>query len=161
MGEQFVLLAKEEETEESTWKPIENDTILRAKLIEMKTVTKNFKDDKTGLPVERVQLNFEVTDPDSEFDGRRVMGETSTNFVAHSKCKLYTWVQAMMGQQLPEGFVVNTDHLMGSEVNILVSKTTKPRADGQGDWVNNAVKSVMPLDAGPVNAYNEYNDEPF
>ena len=129
-----------ENAEKSAWTPIEDNTVLVAELIEVKHVTKNFKDE-SGKNVEKMQFTFRVED--GEFVNRRVRGETSTFFTNHKNCKMRVWVEELLASEIPVGFRLDTDALVGLKARILVGKKVAPRLDGTGEWVDNFIKDVM------------------
>lgn len=164
MGETFKLKAAEEGSEErGDWVPIPDNTFLTATVLSVKTVKKPFKDDNQN-DVYKVEWNFEVTE-DGEFKGRKIKGETSTNFVKHSGCKLFMWVQSVFGRELPEDFEVDTETLVGAEVRVHVDGSQgKEKNDKPGEfWLNQRVKDV--LSAQKVTSGSAYagvdDEEPF
>jgi hypothetical protein len=114
--------------------------VLEATVLGIQRVTKPFNDDK-GKPVEKMQFEFEISE-DSEFKGRKIKGETSTNFTNHPNCRMRNWVQEILATELPAGFRFNPEAVRGSSVRIVVGKKVKPRRDGGGDWIDNSVKDV-------------------
>ena len=134
MADLFVLQA--DSGENDSWAAIDDNTVLHARVVDVRKIVKPFNDNITGLPVEKVQFTFEVTE-DGKFLGRRIKGETSTHFVANPGCRMYAWVQEILGVEIPEGFRFNTDAVIGSDCRVRVSKKVTIRRDGKGEWVDN------------------------
>lgn len=77
---------------------------------------------------------FKIIDPDGEYDGRWIWGSTSTYFGTSPKNKLRQWIQAALDEDvLPEGFVVNTQDLIGKQVLLVVDA----RKANNGNTYNN------------------------
>lgn len=163
MGDSFTLTAPEER-EEGAWVPIPNNTVLAAKVVSVAKKLMPFTDKVTGEEVWKVEFKFQVTE-EGQFNGRRIDGLTSTNFVEAEGCKLYQWVKALLGQEIPQGFTLDTDHLQGLECSILVKADKKPRKDGTGDFWQQSVIDVRPAENRPVVAGSafsgSYDEEPF
>lgn len=168
MGESFTLKPEAESGDKSDWVAIPDNTFLEAEVLNIKTVTKPFTDKETGEPVQRVEWEFKVTDESSEFKGRRVKGETSTNFTKHPDCRMFMWVQEILGTtDLPDNFNFNTEDVIGASCIVLVGLKEKPRKDGKGIWSDNSVKDVQraadtPVTVGGGTAYSDVDmNEPF
>lgn len=121
--------------------PIEEDTILTAE------VTAVYEQEKTNKTTEekykRLQWKFTVNDPESAFDGRNLYGDTGVDFVAHVGCKPWNWSQEIMATDLPKGYNVDTEVLVGMECRIQVgARDYKDKQTGD-DRVYNFVKDVM------------------
>lgn len=161
-----LVLGAPSDDESGDWVAIDDGAVLLAKLTGFRKVTKSFVDKETGEPVKKFEFSFQITDPNSTFEGRKISGETSTNFVNHPKCKAYSWIQALLGSELPQGFKIESDQLIGSEARLQVFKKVQPRIDGQGDWITNGITKVLPSDepvsvpSSSVRNY-DFDEEPF
>lgn len=164
MGEQFKLGAASEKVDEgSGWTPIPDNTFLEARLLSIQTVKKPYKNKETGEDVHRVEWSFEVTE-EGPYKGRKVKGETSTNFVKHPDCRMFMWVQSLFGRELPDSFEFDTETLVGTECRVhMECKQGAEKRDKPGEfWINNRVKDVLTLaKASAGSAYASYDDEPF
>lgn len=165
MGETFTLKAAEDR-EEGAWVPIPDNSLLSAKVLNVAKAKMPFQDKDTGEDVYKVKFSFQVTQ-DGDFQNRKVEGQTSVAFVNHPDCRLYQWVKALFGSELPVEFVLDLDDLQQLDCMILVESKEKPRRDGNGVWVNNNVIDVRPLTNQPVVAgtafggTDTYENEPF
>lgn len=139
------------ELEESNWTPIPEDSILKAEIVKIEETTKNFGEGD----VPRVEFAFLVREPGNEYDGRRLWGDTPRTFSTDSRCKLRIWAQEIMGQQLPEGFKLNTDDLVGLECRIAVGMKTYTNKQGE------AVSKNFVTDVLRTKADGESYEEPF
>lgn len=121
---------------------IEDDTIMVADVVSVKVVEKNYKDDD-GNNVKKVEFKFAIKDEEGPFDGTNVWGETGTRFNSHPDCKLKNWSQAILANELPVGFRLDTDMLVGHTCKVLVGLKEYEK-DGQTKQRNH-VKDVWPL----------------
>jgi hypothetical protein len=125
------------ELEESTWEPIPDDTVLNAEITEIKETTKNFGDGD----VPRVEFKFIVREAGSDFDARKLWGDTPKTFTTDPRCRLRVWAQEILGQQLPEKFKLDTDQLVGLMCRIVVGLRTYEK---NGETISkNFVTDVM------------------
>lgn len=163
MTDEFTL-GTATEREEGAWVPIPNNSLLNARVINAAKTKMPFQDKTTGEDVWKVKFHFQITEP-GQFDGRKIEGATSIAFVNHSDCKMYQWVKALLGSDLPEGFVFSTDDIEGLNCVVLVSMSEKDRRDGNGKWINNNVVDVRPATNVPVTVGSAYggvdSEEPF
>ncbi len=136
---------------------LEDDSIVTATVVAVKTVEKPYKDDD-GNPVKRVEFKFSISDG-SAHDGTNVWGDTSTKFVQHPECRLRNWSQAILGQELGVGYRLDTDLLVGHDCRINVG-LKQYEQNGQPKQ-RNFVKDVIPS-AAAINAMRAAPDEePF
>lgn len=125
---------------------------------------KPYKDDNDE-PVRKVVFTF-----DFPYGGedRKAWGETSTKWVYHSGCKLRQWAQEIFATDLPEEFVLNTDHLEGEKCQILIgvrtwdagSKNGRSWDAGSKNFVQD-VKRAGTNAVAPVTAAEPKKDEPY
>lgn len=139
-------------------------TWLDAEVLAVDEVEKPYKDDD-GNPVKKVEFTFGVQ---WNGDDRKVWGETSTKWVYHSGCKLRQWSQEIFATDLPEEFVLNTDHLVGEKCQILVGLRTWEAGSKDGrSWdagSKNFVEDVKRAGSNavaPVTAAEPKRDEPY
>lgn len=164
MGDSFTL-KQAEEKEEGAWTPIPDNSLLQAKVLGVAKTKMPFQDKDTGADVFKVKFSFQVTQ-DGDFQNRKVEGQTSIAFVNHPECRLYQWVKALFGTDIPVDFTLDTDDLQELSCMILVEAKEKERRDGKGVWVNNNVIDVRPSENIPVAAGTafggtDYGEEPF
>jgi hypothetical protein len=140
---------QEPQSTEQEGGPIPDDSFLEVEILGIREAFRENKD-KTEK-YEKLRWRFQVADPESDFDGRVLFGETSRSFVCHRDCKLYAWTQQIMGYELPTGFELETDDLIGRRCIVHVG--AEERKDGGGIW--NTVKDVRP------SALTVFEDAPF
>lgn len=144
MGETFELKPAGE-GQEGDWVPIEDQSILQAKVLNAAKILMPFTDKDTGEPVWKVEFRFIITD-DGKFNGRKIKGQTSTAFVDHAGCRLYQWVKTLLGSELPQGYIFDLDDVADVECFVQVSLTEKPSTKNPGEMFrNNQVIDVRPL----------------
>lgn len=93
---------------------IPEGTWVDAVVLAIDEVEKPYKDDD-GIPVQKVEFTFGIA---WEGEDRKAWGETSTKFVFHPGCKLRNWAQEILNAELPEHFVLNTDHLLNQKCQV-------------------------------------------
>lgn len=125
-------------TEEGDDKPkkqydqIPDGTWVDATVSKVDEVEKPYKDKETGDPVFKVEFTFDFT---YNGEDRRLWGETSNKWVPHPGCRLRQWAQEILAADLPEEFVLNTDHLEGEKCQALVSvRTWEAGSNGTRSW---------------------------
>jgi len=137
--------------------PIDEDEILPARVVGIKERGKPFKEDD-GNEIKRVEFSFVIETPEQPFDGQRIWGDTSTVFTNNPNCKLYAWSQELLGMELPAGFQLDTDTLVGQDCRIIVGKREWEK-DGK-QQTRNYVKDVIRAGAG-ASASVLPEEEPF
>ena len=115
---------------------IPEDTVLEAELLEMNRKLMPYKNDD-GDDVYKVEFTFRVVE-DGEYKNRRVWGNTSTAFVNHPDCRLYSWVKALLGvEDLPGGFAFRPKDLLGSKARVVIGiRKYTPRNSTEEKAVN-------------------------
>lgn len=113
--------------------------ILAAKIVEIKEDVKPFTNDD-GSPVVKLAWTFQTEYDNQE---RKVWGETGTDFVVHPDCKVYSWTQEALGTELPKGFVLNTDHLIGLPVRVVMGQRTYTKKNETTPRTVNFVADLM------------------
>lgn len=119
---------------------IPEDTTLVATITEIKEDVKPFNDRETGLPVVKLAWTFQTAFDDQE---RKVWGETNLDFFEHPDCRLYSWTQEALGTELPNGFVLNTDALIGQDVRVIMGVRSYVKNGETDKRYVNYVKDVM------------------
>jgi hypothetical protein len=137
--------------------PIPDDEILPARVTGVSTRKKPFKDDD-GNDIFRVEFAFVIETPGEAWDGQRIWGDTSTIFTNNPNCKLYAWSQELLGDELPPGYVLDTDNLIGAMGRIVVGRKEYEK-DGK-DQVRNYVKDVIRVSGRSAPAPID-DEEPF
>lgn len=103
--------------------------VLNAKITKCEEVEKPWLNKRTGEPDRRV--TFEFTIQDEPYKGRREWEDLFTDFYIGERCQLYTWTLKILGMdELPEGFVLDTDAFVGSEVPIVMGTRHYTKKDG-------------------------------
>lgn len=134
------------------------DTILPARVTGCALKKTPFLDEKTGAEVFQYEFSFQVEDPGETFDGQRLWGKTSTNFVSAPNCKLYSWSQEILATEFEVGTEVDTDYLVGNECRIVVGVRTWDKNGVTQE--RNFVSDVMRAKVGAVYAAAD-DDAPF
>jgi hypothetical protein len=120
--------------------PIDDDEILPARVVGIKERIKPFKDDD-GNEIKRVEFAFVIETPEGSHDGQKLWGDTSTVFSNNPNCKLFAWSQEILGQELPGGYALDTDTLVGQNCRVIVG-LRKYEKDGK-EQTRNFVKDVV------------------
>lgn len=136
MGDVFQL-------EESSFSYFEDDAIALAQILTVKVAEKPYVDDN-GEKVKKVEFKVAVIDPGGAHDNSYLWGETPTRFNSHPDCKLRNWAQAILNQELPAGFQLDTDMLEDQRVRIIVGYKEYTKGDGT-PGKRNFIKDVLPL----------------
>ena len=92
---------------------------------------------RDGSPMIDAQFEFRIDE--GEFEGAHVRGWGPPFFTPDERCKLYTWVRAILHDEdaLPNDYTFTDKDLIGRKVRILVQQTT----DGR----HAKVKDVLPF----------------
>jgi hypothetical protein len=107
--------------------------------------------------IEKLKWLFTVTEPDNEWFGADIIGETSINFNPHPNCKPYHWVKALTGKAFSEDDpAFSTDNLIGLPCRILIEH--KPGKEGT-IWMR--VKEVIPAGKASKAAIEQPTENPF
>lgn len=131
------------ELEESTFAGyIDDDSIYAANVVGVKLVEKPYTDDD-GNKVKKIEFKFALIDEDGPHDGDNLWGETPPRFNTHPECKLRNWASAILGSDLPVGYRLDTDVLVGNVVRVVIGKKEYNDKDGNPK-TRNLVKDVMP-----------------
>jgi hypothetical protein len=141
---EFVLEEAKATNTDKEFTPIPDGLVAEAEVMAIVVKPKMIR----GEEMERVEFAFKIVD--GEFRNRRVWGDTSTAFVDHPECKLRAWTQEIMGVDLPKGFKLDTDALVGSRCRVRVDAYEyEPRnAPGTKKWgarVSDVIRSKSQL----------------
>ncbi len=120
MGRQFT-------TEDEPDLTLPEDSIHRARLMEIKERTFEFTDRNTGERKTSTNLEWwwEVTRPmaglGDEYVGRRVKGECRPKLTNRPGNRLREWSEAILDREIPVGFVLDLDDMVGLEAEIVIA----------------------------------------
>lgn len=130
----------EESTGSEDRTPIPGDTTMEAVVAEVKEQDSRWlvdDDDPSKGKKREISFRFAITE-EGEFNDRWVWGSTPPWFNDSPKCKFRIWVQEILGvDELPVGFNVELDDLVGAPVRIHI---------GQGAKGGNYVADVLRID---------------
>lgn len=117
--------------------------ILDAVCSKVEARTKPFKRDD-GSDINVVEYTFETTYNGQE---RKFWGETPQDFYDHPDCRFRNWVQELLATELPPGFVVNTDHLVGQSCRITIGIRIPKQGKNAGKQLNYVQDVLRPRSA--------------
>lgn len=146
--------------------PIDDDMTLEGELVaepfkEERTVRTG---DKAGEKYERLIWKFIVTD-EGDFEDKPIRGDTSTAFNNHPDCKFRNWAMALLGGELPVGFELDTEALVGMRGRLIIGRRDYEDKNTGEPRVYNFVKDIRPLSGGassrPATDAGNLNEEPF
>jgi hypothetical protein len=134
--------------------PMEDDSIFTAEVATVKIVEKKYREDKDDPHsplVKKVEFKFVLEDPDGEYDGTPIWGETGTRFNSHPDCKLKNWAQEILATEFPVGYKLDTDVLLGQKCRVIIGANewfkdvpvSADHPDGKEKRIRNFVKDVM------------------
>lgn len=118
---------------------VEDGEIYNARLAQTNLKERTFRSEPE--PVKRVGWKF-IIESDDSHDGQAIWGETSTKFVAHPECKLKSWSEALLGQELPAGYRLDLDTLLDRRCRVIVGKRDYEK-DGETRYTN-FIREVHP-----------------
>lgn len=98
---------------------IDDGEIYNAQLVMTNVQERTFQGEPN--PVQRLGFKFRIESDDAH-DGQDLWGETSTKFVNHPGCKLKSWAESLLGQELPAGYRLDIDTLLDRRCRIIVEK---------------------------------------
>lgn len=162
----FVL----EESTATEFTLIPDETVLEAKVAEVKIETTKMKDQVTGEPVKQVVFKFAILDePFNQTDEgqqRFIWGRTSTKFSTHENCRLHAWVLEIMAvDELPAGFKLNLQDLVGNQCRVVAEVNTwddkKKDPDENGEYPKKSNNRVKELLRSRAVAQPSFSEEPF
>lgn len=134
------------ELEESDYAgPMEEDSIFNAEVVSVRAVVAPFKDKETGEDVHQVEFKFVIED-EGAWDGQNIFGYTSTKFNTHPDCKLRNWSQEILATELPAGYRLDTDLLVGNGCRLVIGAREREK-NGETRIVNFVKDVIRPQDA--------------
>lgn len=95
---------------------------------------------KDGTQFYKLVWWFEITSGD--FEGRKLRGETGTDFSVGSK--FHSWAETLLGRQIPIGLAIDLDDLEGLSIEVSV-KHVPDYKDPAKKWAE--VDQLIPVDA--------------
>lgn len=124
---------------------IPEDTIVRARLEELKVETFSWNDKRTGERKEAEKLIwwFEITEdgPQGLWMSRRIKGETGAKLTNHPNNRFRAWSESLLGRDIPVGFQLSTEDLVGTACKITV-RHEPDRKDPKQKWER--IDEVLP-----------------
>lgn len=122
--------------EEVADETIPEDSMLRARVVEMKERSFQWTDYKVNPPEQRettkLRWYFEITD--GEYRTKRVHGETDPNLSTHPRNRFRQWAEALLNREVPGGMKVDTDDLVGLPCMVTIAHR-KDKKDPSRVWV--------------------------
>lgn len=134
---------------------IDEGEIFRAEVVGVRKIKKPFADEQ-GNDIFRMEFKFALDAPDTAFDGQNIWGDTGITFNTNPNCKLRNWAQEILGAELPPGFKLDTDSLVGMPVRVMVGLKKYTKKGETQERQHNFVSDVMRV--GDVSLNDE---EPF
>lgn len=131
---------------------IPEDTILRARLVELAFDTVNYKDKKTGedKSFDKLTWWFEIV-TDNQYRGRKVKAETRPELTDLPGNKFRQWAEILLAKDLAVGIGFNTDELVGLSCDITV-RHEADRTDPSKKYER--VDELLPAGPGGYDANN-------
>lgn len=121
---------------------IPEDSILEANVLEIKgPVEMPYKDKETNEAIFKMEWTFKIAS--GEYADQRTWGQTGIKFAHHPDCKLYAWTQEVLGVDLPAGFNLDTDNLLGLPCRIVVGVRSYTKTGETALTYRNYVKDVI------------------
>jgi hypothetical protein len=103
---------------------IPEDSIVRARLVELKLRTFDWIDKKDNTKKEGQTLEWwwqvTATDLGEEYVGRKVKGECPPKLTNRPGNRFREWAEALLGRDIPVGMSINTEDLVGLEADIVI-----------------------------------------
>lgn len=122
-----------------TYDLIPDGTELDAVVKAIEEVEKQYTDDD-GKNVVKVEWTFETA---YEGQDRKAWGETSNKWAPHPGCRMRAWAQEILAADLPEEFVLNTDHLLNLPCRIVVGVRSWEAGEKNGRSWNAGSKNYV------------------
>lgn len=124
---------------------IPEDTIVKAKLLEISPREQKWNDKQTGEPKSATFLNWKWEIIGGEFDKKWVWGSCDARLSNHPSNKFRNWSESLLNRQLPVGEPFDTDDLIGLTAEISITH----RADKKDPAKKYAeVDEVIPSEGG-------------
>jgi hypothetical protein len=122
----------------------DDGAIVVAEVVTIKSEEK--KSQRTGKSYTRLNWTFAVQAPGEEYDGQYVYGDTFATLSTREDCELRNWSQAIMNIEMPPGFDLETDDLVGMQCRLLLGARDYTDKKNQERTVN-FVQDVFPSDS--------------
>lgn len=137
---------------------IPEDTIVRARLVEIGEKTINWTDKQTGeaKSADMLEWWFEVIDDrvkDGLFKGRKIKGECDARLTTHPRNTFRHWVEALLGRDLPQGVEIDPEEDL---VGLVADITVKHR-----EYVKNGEKRIAEDIDEVIGVQTSEDDVPF
>lgn len=136
-------------TEDEPDLTLPEDSIHRARLMELKLRTRDWVDATSGEKKEIKSLEWwwEITSTalGPQYIGRRVKGECNPKITNRPGNRFREWAQAILNRDIPTGMVLDTDDLVGLEAEIVIGHQPNKK-DPSRPWEN--VTDVAPVSDG-------------
>lgn len=132
-------------TEEQKDLTLPEDSIHRAKLLEIKQRTINWTNAEGPQSRDILEWWWEITKSSSgdEFVGRRVKGECPAKLTNHPGNRFHNWAETLLGRQIPPGMGIDTDDLIGLQAEVSIGHR-QDKKDPNKVW--EFVDEVLPAD---------------
>lgn len=125
--------------EEKPREPISDDAIFPAKILKVEEIEKTFD----GKKKKRINFTFRLEADGLPWDGWELEGDVPAFLNAAPENRFRQWVEAVLGNEVPVGFQVDTDALVGQMVRVVVG--ARPYTDKyNNDKIWNWVKDLLP-----------------
>lgn len=132
------------EVEESDFSGyIDDGEFFSATIVNIKLEEKKYTDKETGEKVKKVVFVAELEDPAETHTGRKIYGETGVKLNTHPNNKLRNWAGAILGAELPAGYRLDTDDLIGKQCRVVVGYRTWDKDNGEKGETN-FISDIMP-----------------
>lgn len=138
--------------EQKEFPEIPVDTTVVARLASVAEELKPYKDDD-GNDIVRLKWVYVITE--GEFEGSKVFGDTGIKFAEHPDCKMYAWAGSLLGTELPKGFKLNTDDLIGLRAELRVGQKRYTKKGNTTETVLPIVEDVFPLKTAGAVGHND------
>lgn len=122
------------------------DSIVVAELDELKIKTINWTDKKTGEAKSADMLEWWWRVVEGEYEGRKVKGECNAELSNHPQNRFNNWAEATLGQEIPLGYDLEPDDLVG--LKALISVKHRQGTGNYSDRVFEEVDEVMAYTRG-------------
>lgn len=142
-------------TEDEPDLTLQEDTIYRARLIEIKPRLMEWTDRQTQEKKSKNMLDwwFEITSSD-QYNGRKVKAECEAKISNHPSNRFRAWSQVLLDREIPVGMGIDTDDLTGLACELTI-RLEADKKDPSKKWER--VDEILPASGG---AGGGFSDEP-
>jgi hypothetical protein len=120
--------------------PIPEDQILNAKVLAIKGIKKKYGDEEE----DRVEFRFRITTP-GVWEDQKISGDVPLNFNDGERNRLRQWSEILAGYEMPLGYELETDDLVGRDIRIVVGARFYKDRNGE-EQVWNSVEDLLPAE---------------